>query len=185
MYISELVTARIDSMRASDQLLVKCAAVLGKQFRRDILEALVPKAHRHKVPFGVRRLIERGIFHCSKVPDRPFHSDSMQKNDISTLQYKCFCKTSDTKVGELEVCYEPMFANGLLQETAYETLIESQRTELHSKAVNSLELIVDEIRNKVPYYTLCRPPKEDIGEQLKRLDMKMQGCNTVEFCYTY
>ena len=175
-YFSELVTARIDSMRSSDQLLVKCAAVLGKCFRRDVLKALVPKAHRHKLRLGVRRLIESGVFQCSKKPagsDIPSISHNMELTDE---KYLCFCSANDVcKVGEISACFEPMFSNSLLQKTAYETLIESQRGELHTKAAMSLELIADEVRNKVPYYMLCRPPKEDLSEQLKRLDMKMQG----------
>lgn len=172
-----MVTARIDSMRASDQLLIKCAAVLGTIIRTDVLEALLPKAHRSKLPLGVRRLIESGIFQCSKIPVRSTLTVKSHKSELTMQKYICYCSTQDTysNVGNIEVCFEPKFTNRLLQETAYETLIESQRSELHTKAARSFELIADEIRVKVPYHMLCRPPTDDLGEQLKRIDRKMQG----------
>lgn len=178
-----MITARIDSMRASDQLLVKCAAVLGTVFRRDVLEALLPKAHRSKLPLVIRRLIEIGIFQCSNLPARPSLAVKSHKSDLSGQKYVCYCNTRDThsSVGDIEACFEPMFTNKLLQEAAYETLIEAQRSELHTKAASSIELIVDEMRKKVPYYILCRSSSEDIGEKMKQLDMKMQGRQTFLF----
>ena len=168
--ISELIIARLDSMRSSDQLLVKCAAVLGKTVRRDILEMLLPKAHRAKLIRTIRRLMENGIFQCGNTPTSQMKRGV--KDDSAYQKYRCFCLKDDvqTRSGDLEACFEPAFTNSLLQETAYEILMESQRLELHTKAAHYFELSANEIRRNIPYYILNRPPEESLEDKLATLE---------------
>ncbi|XP_052249078.1 adenylate cyclase type 10-like [Dreissena polymorpha] len=179
--MKELVIARIDSMRASEQLLIKCAAVLGQKVRKDILETLMPKAHRSKLSKGIRKLMENGIFECSNAPK---HIDRrLSLGERSNVKSKCYCNAEEVAASEpnsVPSCNEPMFTNKLLQETAYEILMESQRIELHTKAATFLELSADVLRQQIPYHILGRPPpREDLENQLKRIDLKMQDLDTM------
>ncbi|KAL4238402.1 Adenylate cyclase type 10 [Mactra antiquata] len=176
--MKELIIARIDSMRATEQLVIKCAAVVGKVVRRDILEILLPKAHRPKIVRTIRRLIDSGIFTCSKISTR---ENIINTVDEGANKHHCYCSKSETMsgTGEPDACFEPMFTHQLLQETAYEVLMESQRMELHSKAANYLELSADELKSHIPYHVLFRPPDEDLEEQIKRVDNKLQDVDAV------
>lgn len=161
-------------MRATDQLMIKCAAVLGKVVRRDVLEILLPKAHRPKLGGTIQRLMENGIFTCSKYQ---FKRMTQGKGALDESSRKCCCHTSfsNTNIKEVDACSEPMFTHHLLQETAYEVLMESQRNELHTKAAHYLELSADELRCQIPYYLLFRPPDDDLDEKVKRIDVKLAG----------
>ena len=54
------------------------------------------------------------------------------------------------------------FKNNLLQQTAYNILMESQRLDLHNKTVEYLQNQANEIRKRIPYYLLYRKPKESL-----------------------
>ena len=163
-------------MRATDQLMIKCAAVLGKVVRRDILEILLPKAHRPKLAGTIHRLMESGIFTCSKSPPSHIIVRGTQ-DELKMQQNKCFCRISPSEMSLIETnsCFEPMFTHQLLQETAYEVLMESQRNELHTKAAQYLELCAEELRGHIPCYVLFRPPADDIEEQAKLIELKLAG----------
>ena len=169
-YFSELIIARIDSMRASDQLLVKCAAILGMSIRKDILEMLLPKAHRPKMSRNIRRLMESGIFQCSKTPTSHLAQLAGGRDEGASIKYRCYCRKEDVvpRSGEIQVCFSPQFMNSLLQQTAYHCLLETQRLELHAKAAHYLEMSADEFRSYIPYYVLARPPPDYLQEALEK-----------------
>ncbi|XP_052767837.1 adenylate cyclase type 10-like [Mya arenaria] len=176
--MKEMIIARIDSMRASDQLLVKCASVLGQNVRRDVLEMLLPKAHRPKLAIGIKRLMESGVFECSNT----VHAVDEMNDQYTSSKYRCFCQNEDALIqfSDLKVCFRPRFSNKLLQEIAYETLIESQRAELHNRAAVFLELLADDCRRKLPYHWLCASPqRDDLENRLKRIDHKLQDTDAV------
>ena len=156
-------------MRASDQLLVKCAAVLGMNVRKDILEMLLPKAHRPKMSRYIRRLMESGIFMCGKTPTSHGAQLVAAREDVSSSKYKCYCPRDSmiSRVGELQVCSALKFTNSLLQQTAYECLLEAQRVELHAKAARYFEISADEFRENIPYHILARPPPDYLQEALE------------------
>ena len=155
-------------MRASDQLLVKCAAVLGMNIRKDILEMLLPKAHRPKMNRNMRRLMESGIFRCRNTPALHGVQIVGAKEELGGAKYRCYCPKDDIRAGEIQVCFSPKFMNNLMQQTAYECLLETQRIELHAKAAHYFELSADEIRNNIPYYVLARPPPDYLQEALEK-----------------
>lgn len=148
--------ARLDSMRATDQLVVKCATVLGKCFTRDMLETVLPKVQRVKARKSFKRLHEGGILECATVPSMRHKQSSSFRRD-SLFREGCYCSRVDIGIGE-NVCDNMRFKNLLLRDTAYEILMESQRKELHEKAAQYLEKQADEFRNNLPYFLLERDP---------------------------
>lgn len=157
-------------MRVSDQLLVKCAAVLGMNIRKDILEMLLPKAHRPKMNITLRRIMESSIFMCSKTPVSHGAQLSGGRDETMCIKYRCYCPKEyfAKRSGEIQVCPSPKFVNSLLQQTAYECLMEQHKIELHTKAARYFEMSADEYRNHIPYYILAWPPPDYLQEALEK-----------------
>ncbi|KAJ8298503.1 hypothetical protein KUTeg_025034 [Tegillarca granosa] len=154
--MNDLIMARLDSMRATDQLVVKCATVLGKSFTRDMLETVLPKVQRVKARKSFKRLHESGIFECATAPSMRQRQATGFRRD-SLLREGCYCSRVDIGIGE-NVCDNMRFKNLLLRDTAYQILMESQRKELHEKAAQYLEKQADDFRNNIPYFILERDP---------------------------
>ncbi|KAJ8316976.1 hypothetical protein KUTeg_004880 [Tegillarca granosa] len=154
--MNDLIMARLDSMRATDQLVVKCATVLGKSFTRDMLETVLPKVQRVKARKSFKRLHESGIFECATAPSMRHRQATGFRRD-SLLREGCYCSRVDIGIGE-NVCDNMRFKNLLLRDTAYQILMESQRKELHEKAAQYLEKQADDFRNNIPYFILERDP---------------------------
>lgn len=64
---SGMILSRIDHLKPSEQLIVKCAAVLGMSFTRDMLKAIIPsslKTDIAKFRNAIHLLTQVGIFEC-------------------------------------------------------------------------------------------------------------------------
>ncbi|OWF53352.1 adenylate cyclase type 10-like isoform X2 [Mizuhopecten yessoensis] len=160
--MKELIMTRIDSMRASEQLIVKCAAVLGTSFSRDMVETILPKVQRVKARKCFKQLAFNGIFECANIPAGRYNQ-MMQGRDDTISWDTCYC-VKEENLYVRDLCNKMRFRNALIQQTAYETLMESQRLELHAKSAEYLEKQADKYRLKIPYYLLGRiPPNSGTG----------------------
>ena len=145
-------------MRASEQLIVKCAAVLGQAFPRDMIEYILPKVQRVKARKSFKRLKQIGIFECANIPTGRA-ALLLQTNGLHPEA--CFCPKMEDDYNA-DLCNVMRFKNNLLQQTAYNILMESQRLDLHNKTVEYLQNQANEIRKRIPYYLLYRKPKESL-----------------------
>lgn len=161
LIMKELIIARLDSMRASEQLIVKCAAVLGQTFPRDMIEYILPKVQRVKARKSFKRLKQIGIFECANIPTGRA-ARLLQSNGLHPEA--CFCPKMEDDYNA-DLCNVMRFKNNLLQQTAYNILMESQRLDLHNKTVEYLENQADEIRKRIPYYLLYRKPKDSLDNK--------------------
>lgn len=148
-------------MRASEQLIVKCAAVLGQTFPRDMIEYILPKVQRVKARKSFKRLKQIGIFECANIPTGRA-ALLLQSNGLHPEA--CFCPKMEDDYNA-DLCNVMRFKNNLLQQTAYNILMESQRLDLHNKTVEYLENQADEIRKRIPYYLLYRKPKDSLDNK--------------------
>ncbi|XP_060063755.1 adenylate cyclase type 10-like [Ylistrum balloti] len=166
--MKELIMTRIDSMRASEQLIVKCAAVLGTSFSRDMVETILPRVQRVKARKCFKQLAYNGIFECANIPAGRYNQ-MMQGRDDTISWDTCYCVKEENLYVQ-DLCNKMRFRNALIQQTAYEILMESQRLELHAKAAEYLEKQADKYRSKIPYYLLGRnsanSEKELIGSDI-------------------
>ena len=127
---AEFITARLDSMRASEQLIVKCATVLGTTIPRDMIETILPNIPRVKARRSFKRLMQIGIFECANTP-RGRAGVILQQGSVDPTA--CYCPKMEDDF-DADLCNLMRFKNQLLQDTAYDVLMESQRLELHAKA---------------------------------------------------
>ncbi|KAK3591572.1 hypothetical protein CHS0354_041619 [Potamilus streckersoni] len=161
--MKELVISRLDSMQSADQLVVKCASVLGMSVPLDVLESLLPKALKHKVQMIAKRLLENKIFLCGTPVDTTrYISPAKKAKEKQSVKYECHCIT------DKPVCQMPCFVNKLHQQAAYEILLDNQRVELHAKAATYYELMADKLRNNIPYYLLARSPPYFLQEAVDK-----------------
>ncbi|XP_054826105.1 adenylate cyclase type 10-like [Eublepharis macularius] len=144
--------SKIDNMNPSEQMVVKCAAIIGKTFSTHLLLHILPKWTKMKMNQTLAALVETHIFECFTEGKTRFTSQTM---NVFTHELGNFPK-SMAMVGQVSdlgsviansikqeeavmQCKSMGFCTPLLQEAAYELWLKSQKRNLHLKCVSYLE----------------------------------------------
>ncbi|CAG7835347.1 unnamed protein product [Allacma fusca] len=158
--LKELVLDTFDSLNTTEQLMVKCACVLGKKFSRVMLHRLLPaygkEARRYLECF--QTLMENRIFQCASMSKV---RKSKSKDKISLVAPKnveCVCKIGQSftafftgdyqddltqlNLPKYVYCRFLEFTKDNMMEVIYELLTEDLRKDLHLKAAKYLETTV-------------------------------------------
>ncbi|CAC5390739.1 unnamed protein product [Mytilus coruscus] len=175
--MKNLITAKIDSMRATEQLIVKCASVLGETFPRDMIESILPNVNRIKARKSFKVLRKTGIFECANLHNPLYNKFSKDDEEYDIME--CYCPRDDEHIDK-SLCNLMKFTNLILMETCYKILMESQRKTLHASAANYLEKKADQIRKDIPYHMLERPPPKFNQEEKDRNHSRRRSSNRVE-----
>lgn len=78
-----------DSLSYHDQLTCKCAALLGNEFDRDMLNYLLPSSKERKVAKGIVQLFQQNILACASSKPSLSRGESFRRfSDMTT----CYCK---------------------------------------------------------------------------------------------
>ncbi|XP_022103709.1 adenylate cyclase type 10-like isoform X2 [Acanthaster planci] len=164
-----MMLARIDHMKPSEQMLVKCAAVLGLTFSRRMLEMITPNTTPWKIRRLLHALMKAGVFECATYY-MSLHSSAQRPSQgvASSLSSYfgalgrgnrlssgviCHCPKTERQEAELssvEVsaasshmfvtdCTNLRFTSAFMQETAYGLFLAEQRRKLHRQAAEFLE----------------------------------------------
>ena len=149
-----IVLTRIDNMSPSEQMLLKCAAILGNTFHRKMLQAILPSNNLESFDESLNSLAEVGIIDCL-ISIHVDHYGAGAKEylsglDIDLNQLGCSCL--DVRRGEstkkqsqgnsphsLKSCQLLQFVHSYIQETAMSLWTESQLKSLHETAALYLE----------------------------------------------
>lgn len=121
-------------MDTTDQMVVKCASILGVSFTQTLLCNVLPKVSTGRLGSSIRRLMNQFIFVCDQ--RRQMVGPSMSSSDESAELTECTCKemlpknAPDTDV----YCQWLRFVSSTVQETAYEMFVENTRQHLHRSA---------------------------------------------------
>ncbi|XP_071962575.1 adenylate cyclase type 10-like [Antedon mediterranea] len=152
-----MLMARIDRMKPSEQMVVKCAAILGVTFTRKMLEVIVPNCNTRKLRRSLQTLMQTRVFECATPP-----SDATQTRRLSVKissqqgysnrmkgQIECYCRgTEDDATEDWEESFQCLpitscrflrFCSTLMQETAYGLFLINQRKTLHEQSAVFLE----------------------------------------------
>lgn len=65
--VKDMVLARVDRMSPMEQVTLKCATILGMQFARDLVEALVPMTCKKSLDVILYTLVRDGILECASL----------------------------------------------------------------------------------------------------------------------
>ncbi|XP_039306665.1 adenylate cyclase type 10 isoform X1 [Solenopsis invicta] len=147
MTMDVMILKIFDSLTPLDQLLLKCASVLGEIINRSMLEYLMDDKSTREIGLAVKKLFEIRIFGCAQgdftTSGRPlvFYRNIRK----STVEEEIECECVDLIIPE-ELSDLPQYAScglmhfkmSMFRETTYRLLTENQKMELHSKALKYL-----------------------------------------------
>ena len=164
--VTGMMLARIDHMSPSEQMALKCAAIVGTSFSRSMLEAVVPNCNPYTFHQALNTLAEVGIIECAIAAEvRNMHPDIHSRSvhhlpvDDTNLHCPCLSKKNPshhiiTPHGAtshmhppVEECEMLKFVHTYIQETAYGLWTESQRRALHESAALFLESQAHKCKN--------------------------------------
>ena len=160
--VTGMVLARIDHMSATEQMILKCAAILGTSFTRTMLQAIVPNYSPTPFHTALNTLAQAGIVVCAIAAEvRGLESDLQTRAKdhlpLNDPQHHCPCLDEDSIAGHslhhssatphihakdhppVDKCEMLQFVHAYVQETAYGLWTESQRTSLHESSALYLE----------------------------------------------
>ncbi|GBG26953.1 Adenylate cyclase type 10 [Hondaea fermentalgiana] len=120
--VSALMTSKLDRLKPSQQLVLKVAAVIGTEFQRNELAALMPKTGNEVVEGSQKRRNE--------------DHDSLS-DDVSALV------AQNLLIRNPHMMYHYRFTSAMLRESAYNLLLYQNRKDLHKKLAE-----YQEARNK-------------------------------------
>ena len=161
-----MMLARIDHMKPAEQMLVKCAAVLGLTFTRRMLDIIVPNTTSWKIRRLLHILMKAGVFECATYHmalHGTSHGGSQRlassvSSHFGTLGHGtrlsagiiCHCPKTEQQESEVDIpsgssymfttdCSHLRFTSAFMQETAYGLFLSKQRCKLHKQAAEFLE----------------------------------------------
>ncbi|KYO24354.1 adenylate cyclase type 10 isoform C [Alligator mississippiensis] len=141
-----IALAEIDNMSPSEQMVVKCAAVIGQNFTTELLFHILPEWTKNKMIQTLAALVEANIFKCFH-QGREFQiavEHGLSSLDIYDPVRKMNLTGKETGV-QMSVanrirleqavmqCCGMGFCMALMQEAAYELWLKSQKEALHHK----------------------------------------------------
>lgn len=167
--VAGMVLTRIDHMSATEQMVLKCASILGNTFTRTMLEAIVPNYSPTAFHSTLNALAEAGIIECAIAAEAKsmlsdLHTRSRYHLPLDDSHLHCPCLSAEhgkshdsshlpsgsTSVyastslhahqhSHVDQCEMLQFVHVYVQETAYGLWTESQRIALHESAALYLE----------------------------------------------
>ncbi|XP_044582606.1 adenylate cyclase type 10-like [Cotesia glomerata] len=137
-----------DSLKPMDQILLKCAAVLGETINRSLLEKLMEKTSIRDIGLSVINLFEKRIIGCAAGDFTrslgPKIFTSKFRNLYDNIKIKCGCINVETREPLIDLpkyasCNLLRFKIAKSREITYRLLTENQKIELHKKALRYIE----------------------------------------------
>uniref|UniRef100_A0A8C8R8H4 Adenylate cyclase 10 n=1 Tax=Pelusios castaneus TaxID=367368 RepID=A0A8C8R8H4_9SAUR len=131
-----IALAELDNMSPSEQMVVKCAAIIGQVFTTDLLLHILPEWTKRKMNQTLAALVDSRIFDCY---NRRKDSQKAQSQDMSSVELLSQPTQQNLQEQQVMQCGAMAFYTPLLQKAAYEVWLKSQKKALHLKCVSYLE----------------------------------------------
>ncbi|KAL2712439.1 adenylate cyclase type 10-like, partial [Vespula squamosa] len=142
-----LILKLFDALTPVDQLLLKCASILGVLINRKMLES-VTEISKKDIGLTIRKLFEIRVLECG-IGDftknvGPIIYYREVHNHISDIDIQCRCigiviPEELANLPKYASCGLIRFKTTIFQDTTYSLLTENQKIELHNKALKYLE----------------------------------------------
>ncbi|XP_013907437.1 PREDICTED: LOW QUALITY PROTEIN: adenylate cyclase type 10 [Thamnophis sirtalis] len=148
--VVRIALAALDNMNPSEQMVVKCAAVIGVTFATDMLLYILPEWTKRKMYQTLAALVESRIFKSGSKRKEVNAMRRMLSKESSIRNSELKSQREESDLGsvisnrlELEEtvmhCKIMEFCTPLLQEAAYELWLKNQKKALHFKCANYLK----------------------------------------------
>uniref|UniRef100_H3AB06 Guanylate cyclase domain-containing protein n=1 Tax=Latimeria chalumnae TaxID=7897 RepID=H3AB06_LATCH len=142
-----MALAKLDNMHPAEQMVVKCAAVIGHTFHVKMLQYILPEGSYRKLKQSLATLLGCGMFECASKQADMWHILT-RKNltfKISSPMLalppsrKFSCRLNFEESQAVLKCKVMRFCTAFVQETAYELWLKDQKKALHLKCTKFLE----------------------------------------------
>jgi hypothetical protein len=143
-FVGEYTTRKLmlyDTLSLHDQLVCKCAALLGTEFERDMLNHLLPSSNDRNIAKTIVKLFQQYILKCASPKNFEVEPAKRYTTDIITVT--CNCKNphvpdSCRDLPKYGNCSYIKFQDDNFRKYIYSTLTEKQRIEYHKRCINYL-----------------------------------------------
>lgn len=142
-FVSEYTTRKLmlyDTLSLHDQLVCKCAALLGCEFQRDMLNHLLPNSNERNIAKTIVKLFQQYILKCAS-PKNFDVEPSKRFTDFVTVDCNCknpYIPDSCRDLPKYGNCSYIRFQDDNFRKYIYSTLTEKQRIENHKRCINYL-----------------------------------------------
>ncbi|XP_063155965.1 adenylate cyclase type 10 [Candoia aspera] len=144
-----IALAELDNMNPSEQMVVKCAAVIGVTFTTDMLLYILPEWTKRKMYQTLAALVESHIFKCSSERKEMYVTQKTLSKELSNSNTALKAVGQEADLGSVISnrlkqeenvmnCQIMEFCTPLLQEAAYELWLKNQKKALHHKCAGYL-----------------------------------------------
>lgn len=141
-FVSEYTTRKLmlyDTLSLHDQLVCKCAALLGTEFHRDMLNNLLPSSNERNIAKTIVKLFQQNILKCAS----PKNYEVQHYKRYTDIVITCNCvnpyiSDSCRDLPKYGSCSYIKFQDDSFRKYIYSTLTEKQRIEYHKRCINYL-----------------------------------------------
>ncbi|KAJ8924439.1 hypothetical protein NQ315_007236 [Exocentrus adspersus] len=145
-HMDVVILQTFDSLTSYEQLLLKCSAVLGDVFPRDMLLYIMSSTATRLTALAVKKLFEIQVLSCARgnflEGGLNFKDRLVDPNDDLTVKCDCIgliIEDSCIDLPKYASCGYLRFRSSEFRETTYNLLTDNQKREFHGKAIRYLE----------------------------------------------
>ncbi|KAM6453968.1 adenylate cyclase type 10 [Liasis olivaceus] len=183
-----IALAELDNMNPSEQMVVKCAAVIGVTFTTEMLLYILPEWTKRKMYQTLAALVESHIFKCSSERKEVNVTQLSKEFSVSNNELKSMGQRSDlglvisNRLKQEEAvmhCKIMEFCTPLLQEAAYELWLKNQKKALHLKCASYLKWLAHRCKccgegDFIPYHRYA------VDGMLQKLDAQVYKVKNIK-----
>uniref|UniRef100_A0A4X2JZ02 Adenylate cyclase type 10 n=1 Tax=Vombatus ursinus TaxID=29139 RepID=A0A4X2JZ02_VOMUR len=147
--LKEISLVQLDSMSLSQQMLVRCAAIIGQTFTTALLFEILPCWNMKMMVEALATLVQSSIFYCFQ-SQKELRLATKRRGATVEVHHRSLAlkgafaygrEEDQTFVLENEVtqCHILRFCKPIMQKTAYELWLKDQKAALHVKCARFLE----------------------------------------------
>lgn len=147
----DVIMSMFDRQSSFEQLLLKCASVLGTSFyRSDLINVMGGPPEMHITP-AIKRLFQLHVLGCAAEPEKKeqekhenkLEDKSHEAKELNLEEIKCNCKidSSDQIPGipDFAYCQNPAFKFSVFCTTINATIPMNQKIDFHARALQSIK----------------------------------------------
>lgn len=91
-----MALAHLDHLQPAEQMLVKCAAIIGHTFTTQMLADVLPEATGQKLNASLASLFKSGTFECGSKQPKTFDKQAAKDSERCSA-LSCFCAARDSR----------------------------------------------------------------------------------------
>ncbi|XP_074078020.1 adenylate cyclase type 10 isoform X2 [Macrotis lagotis] len=148
--LKEISLVQLDSMSLSQQMLVRCAAIIGQTFTTALLFEILPCWNMKMMVEALATLVQSSIFYCFQ-NQKELRLATSQKGATFVVHHRSMALKASLGIeggeeeqicileNEVTQCRILRFCKPIMQKTAYELWLKDQKAALHVKCARFLE----------------------------------------------